>query len=483
MKKLEICLFFLILLGAFVVRLYKFNNSLTDWHSWRQVDTSAVSRNFVVHGFDVLHPRFEDISNVPSGLDNPMGYRFVEFPLYNVLQAGGFVLFKTFSLEQWGRLITIFASLFSVLFIFLLAQNHIGKIGAFFSAGFFAFDPFNIYYSRTVLPDPSMVTATLASVFFFDLFISAKKENKWGIAWYALAIVFGAIALLLKPYAIFFFLPMLYLSYQKWGLKLFLQPLLWIAFILSAMPLALWRVWMMQYPAGIPASSWLFNGGNIRFTGSFFYWIFANRFARTILGIWGLPLFLFGILSRRKSYFFFLSFVAASLLYMIIIARGNVQHDYYQILIIPSIAFMIGLGADRLFHLPKEYGSKVAVLSIVLLCLVGGIGFGWYYVRNNYDTNPTLVEAGQAVDRLTPKDAKILTFRDGDTTFLYYTNRQGWASLEKSLPKMISMGADYIAIVNPTPNDLSGFGEEYAITAQTKDYLIINLHMPIEKRK
>src|SRR5579872_5202483 len=136
MKKWEILLVVCILIGAFAVRLYKFSNPIADWHSWRQVDTSAVSRNFVQNGFDILHPRFEDISNVPSGLDNPNGYRFVEFPIYNVLQAGGYVLFPKVTLEEWGRGVTIIASLFSLLFIFLLVRKYGGKTAAFFAAGF-----------------------------------------------------------------------------------------------------------------------------------------------------------------------------------------------------------------------------------------------------------------------------------------------------------------------------------------------------------
>ena len=79
MKRVKYFLLLLILIGAFGVRLYRFDGPIADWHSWRQSDTSAVSRNFVKYGFDILHPKFDDLSNVPSGLDNPNGYRFVEF--------------------------------------------------------------------------------------------------------------------------------------------------------------------------------------------------------------------------------------------------------------------------------------------------------------------------------------------------------------------------------------------------------------------
>src|ERR1051326_9616750 len=93
-KKSELFILFLILVGGFIVRLYRFNGPVADWHSWRQADTSAVSRNVVNEGFNLLYPKFDDLSNVPSGIyDNPNGYRFVEFPMYNVFQAGLFVLF------------------------------------------------------------------------------------------------------------------------------------------------------------------------------------------------------------------------------------------------------------------------------------------------------------------------------------------------------------------------------------------------------
>jgi len=62
MKKKELFLLLAILIGAFIVRLYHFSWPVADWHSWRQVDTSAVSRNFVKNGFDLLRPKFEDLS-------------------------------------------------------------------------------------------------------------------------------------------------------------------------------------------------------------------------------------------------------------------------------------------------------------------------------------------------------------------------------------------------------------------------------------
>ena len=176
MKRTTILLFLGILFLGFIVRLYKFNNPIADWHSWRQVDTSAVSRNFGNSGFDLLHPKFDDLSNVPSGLDNPNGYRFVEFPIYNIFQAVPFKLFGILTLEEWGRMITIISSLLSLTIIFLLLKKYTDDKVALFSSFLYAVIPYNIYYGRVILPDPTMVMAILGGIYFFDLWINNEKK-------------------------------------------------------------------------------------------------------------------------------------------------------------------------------------------------------------------------------------------------------------------------------------------------------------------
>src|ERR1700722_745520 len=131
-------LLIIILLCGFILRLYRFDNPVADWQSWRQADTSAVARNFVEHGFDLLHPRMNNISNVQSGLDNPQGYFFAEFPIYNATSAGLYVLFHGFTLEEWERIVTDFSSIIAALFIYLLVKRHANKKVALFSAIFYA---------------------------------------------------------------------------------------------------------------------------------------------------------------------------------------------------------------------------------------------------------------------------------------------------------------------------------------------------------
>src|SRR3989344_3740027 len=477
MKRVKYFLLFLILIGAFGVRLYRFDGPIADWHSWRQSDTSAVSRNFVKYGFDILHPKFDDLSNVPSGLDNPNGYRFVEFPIYNLAQGGLYYVFGFLTIEQWGRLVTIFTSIISTVFIYLIVKKYSNETAALFSAFFYAFLPYNIYFSRVILPDPMMVMAILGGIYFFSQWIE-KKNSQFSILnfQFLLSVIFTASSFLLKPYALFFTLPIIYLSLKSFGLKLFFKWQLWLFATLTLAPLVFWRYWMQQYPEGIPVSDWLFNGGNIRFKPSFFYWIFADRIGRLILGYWGIAIFSFGLIQKKsRETLFFFSFLISSLLYLIVIARGNVQHDYYQILIIPSIVIFLGLGAEALLKIPKEYFSQTIARAMFVICVFFMFLFGWYFVRDFFNiNNMSIVIAGEAVDKLTPKNAKVLAPYEGDTSFLYQTRRSGWASFQRALPEMIKMVATHLVFVNTKESDYN-LGKEYKIIQATQDYILFDL--------
>lgn len=477
MKKLEIILLVVLLAGAFLVRLYRFNGPIADWHSWRQADTSAVSRNFIKHGFDLFHPRIDNISNVQTDgkYENPQGYFFAEFPLYNAAQAGLFQLFGVLTLEEWGRLVTIFSSLIAMVFLYLLCKRHAGKTVGFFAVFFYAFLPFVIYYSRTILPGSSMSAALLGGVYFFNRFLDENSTTKRYIFFVA-SLVLTAIAILLMPYALFYILPFLYLLWKKYTFTFFKMWQVYLYALLAVVPFLLWRVWMLQYPEGIPVNAWLLNGNGIRFTGAFFYWLFAERLSRLILGYWGLVLLALALITKRKERGFFFSFALSSLLYLTTVATGNVQHDYYQLVIMPSVVMLLGLGADFLYNSSKDVLNVYAAWILLFVCCLFSVAFGWYAVRDFFNiNNPDIVAAGKAVDRLTPKNAKVIALYNGDSSFLYQTNRSGWASFEKPIPEMIHMGAGYIVIASPTQNDFKGFGTEYTVVGSSSKYLLLDI--------
>lgn len=457
MKKIEFFALLLIIIGAFVIRLYHFSSPVADWHSWRQADTSAVSRNFIKNGFDLLRPKFEDLSIAVSLHDNPQGYRFVEFPIYNAVQAGLFKLFDKYTLDEWGRLVTILSCLTSIVFLYLLTAKYLSVRVGLLTGFFFAFIPYNIYYGRTILPDQSTVTALLIGTYFFSNWIERSKLSIFNLQ-FLISAIFIAGAILLKPYALFFMLPLIYLAWNRFGFGLLKKWQLWLFLIIATIPFGFWRIWMSQeeFLPGIARSDWLFNGNGIRFKGAFFQWLFADRIGRLILGYWGLPFLVLGILKKinKKENWFFFYFIISSLIFMTVIADGNIQHDYYQVLIMPTLAIFLAKGIDLILEKQDMLNRWVSYLMIAV-GIIFMFAFGWFAVRDYYSIqHPHIILAGQAVDALTPKDAKVIAPYGADTTFLYYTNRQGWPVFDRSFKQFKEAGASYIAFADPTPEEL-----------------------------
>ncbi len=178
-KWFEYLLLSLIIILGFVVRLYKIGNPVADWHSWRQADTASVSRVYKEQGINLLLPRYHDISSIQTGVFNPKGYRMVEFPFYNAVTALADNAFPKISLEIWARLITISMALITSFFLYLIGKRLLGKWGGLLTAFFYLFIPFNIYFTRVILPDPMGVCFGVISLWAFLEFTSSDKKLKF----------------------------------------------------------------------------------------------------------------------------------------------------------------------------------------------------------------------------------------------------------------------------------------------------------------
>lgn len=452
---------------GFWVRLRDIKAPLADWHSWRQADTAAVAREYVKNGIDLMHPRYQDISSMQSGKDNPNGYRMVEFPLVN-----GFVAFvytsipvlQQFEIHVVYRFVNIVLSLVSAYFIYKILSAVESQFTGVLAASVFLLLPYNIFYSRTILPEIAMVTTSMIAIWLCIKYLESKKIG-YGITFTLSA----AVALLIKPVAIFLLAPLIPYVISKVGTKIFTPKWILFAFLAIA-PVLWWRWWISQFPEGIPASSWLLNGNGIRFKGAFFQWIFADRIGRIILGYWGLILLGLGTLAKKKSNLIFW-WTVGSFAYLSVFATGNVQHDYYQIPLVPILSILIAYGIQFLRRLNASFLSKYSLLVIVLAFMWA---FSWYHVRTLFAVNnPAIVNAGKAIERISnPQDLVVAPY-SGDTAFLYQTNRSGWP-IGGSIDDKIEKGADYY-VATAKDSETQELMKKYRVVEETNDYVVIDL--------
>lgn len=469
----------LIILFAFIARLYRINYPLLDWHSFRQADTASVTREFIKNGINILEPTYHDLSNIQSGQENPMGYRMVEFPIINAMTALLVKLLPILPLVETSRFISILFSIGTLVFIYFLSEMLSGKKVALVSALTFAILPYIVYYSRVILPEPAMLFFLTASIFGFAKWLKNKL-----IKWYLFSLVGLVVGFLLKPFVGFMAPVYFALAWQEHGKKLFKNPLLYLYPIIAILPMLLWREWITKFPTGIPDSQWLYNGNGIRLRPAWFRWLGYERFLKLILGYIGIIFLPFAFIDKKKDVLVYLSWWIGILLYFIVIATGNIQHDYYQNLMIPILAISIGKGVVVLrTYLEKMFVKKSLVptfyVSWVSLLVVSGlyvtmIVSSWFQVRGFFNVNHwEFQEAGQFVDTKVPDDAKVIAPNFGDTAFLFQTNRTGWP-IGGSIDEKIKLGATHY-VTTTNDEEAQKLSEKYFIIEKTDKYILIDL--------
>jgi hypothetical protein len=482
MKKHWFLILSLVILAAYL-RLYRVDSPLADWHSFRQADTASVTREFTKHNYPIWEPHYQDHSNIASGFDNPEGYRMVEFPLVNYLESLVLKTKPNLDLVVVSRLTSVGFSLLGLVslygFVYLLTKR---RALAFLSGFIFSTLPYSIFYSRVILPEPAMMGTQLAALFLFLLWLQQPNKIKTKSYFlYLSSLIVFAISLLLKPTAIFIAPVYIVLSFAYLGMRALFSPWLISYAILGTAPLMGWRAWIKQFPQGIPVSDWLLNGNGIRLRPSWWRWLFAERIAKLILGYWGTSLLFVGLISKIKTNhrlpslfdLITLTWAGSMLLYLVVFATGNVQHDYYQTLLIPIISILVARG---LVWITEILHTRKIILWISLPLILGLTFFmSWWEIRGYYDIqHPTIVTAGQKVDEITPSDAKIIAPYQGDTAFLFQTNRTGWP-IGFEIEDKITKGADYYVSIN-FDQEAKELMDKYEVIETNPDYVIIKLH-------
>lgn len=477
LKKDGIILFFIILI-ALVLRLYKINIPLADFHSWRQADTAAVSRNFIRYGFDLLHPRYDDLSSIQSGLENPQGYRMVEFPLYNTFSAYLVKVVPQLDVVIASRIINIFFTLLTISVIYYLGLKEVNREVAFFSALTFSIMPFFVFYTRIILPEPTALGLVMISI-FFGYQIKDIKNKLVKNFFYFVSLTFFSLSLLVKPTTIFFSIVFFYLFWKNESIYILKKTYFYFFYILALLPLILWRIYIQNFPEGIPANQWLITSvntskglENIFFRPAFFRWIFFERINNLIFGGYLTFFALLGLITKNKKplfYFFYLT----SFLYLFTFQGGNVQHEYYQILILPSLAFAVGNGINFLLKTQKKIFLNSFSLFFVFLIFILSFYFSFQLIKDRYSYPQDLINIARISQKFIPPEKKVVTDRNGDTTLLFLMDRRGAPAIYKEPLELKKLGYQYLITQNM--EYFEKLKKEFKVVFESNNFGIVEL--------
>lgn len=317
-----------------------------------------------------------------------------------------------------------------------------------------------------------MVFATLAALYFFVRLLETEK-----LLFFILTALFLNVAVLTKPYLLYLLIPMIYLSYHFQGMKAFRNRQLYLLAFLSVVPLLAWRAWMLQFPEGIPSSSWLFNKDNIRFKGAFLHWIIGERLGREILTVGGFFLTTLGAFLKPKknqTYFFHWWLLSVSL-YVVILASGNVEHDYYQVPLVPILVIMMARGVDFLLFDSHKFLIRWITIPSTLILILLTFALGWYEVRSFYQiNNGEIMQAGDVARVILPKEAAVIAPYGRNTALLYQLDRPGWSSVYTSIDELIKLGATHYVSVN-FDAQTEDVMKKFKVIHKTPSFVIVDL--------
>jgi hypothetical protein len=238
-----------------------------------------------------------------------------------------------------------------------------------------------------------------------------------------------------------------------------------------------WRRWITQFPTGIPASDWLFNGDGIRWRPAWFRWLGWERFTKLILGFGGVPLIALGMLPSGKAWPKYLAWWVGVLIYFSVIATGNVRHDYYQVIILPIICLTLGLGGAWIWHY-KPKSVPIWMRASIMVALFGTmVMVANHWIQPYYRTRPDWEKAGQAADKVLPADAKVIAPAFGDTAFLFQTNRTGWP-IGFEIEDKRAKGAQFY-VTTSNDDEARMLKAQYPTLTETPDYIILDLRSPL----
>jgi 4-amino-4-deoxy-L-arabinose transferase-like glycosyltransferase len=421
MKKYSI---YLILLLAFALRLYHIDSPVVGHHSWRQADTAAMARNYYENGYNFLYPQIDWGGNSP-------GYLESEFPIYQFIVA---LCYKAFGFtEFWGRFLSVIFSIITLYYLYKLVKSLIDEPAALWSCFFLALFPRYMFFSRTIIPDITMIMFLVLGVYFFLQASASGKKHM-----FLLSSIFISLAVLTKIYVLFIGLPLLYLAWLKFGKKLLSQWVLWVYSLVVLIPVGLWYYHAHQIGLryGLTVGIWSYGTdkwGNWDIVTTLNFWneIIIVHLARYHFTYAGFIVFLIGLFIARKTREekLFDYWLIATLVFFIIVAKGNYIHDYYQLPFLIPASVYIGKVYSRHFNLNILKYKKAFLLTVSLIVFL-------FLSENNYyrlikkeikdDKSIDRLELGETIKQVVNKNALIVVIDRGDPTIHYLGHRKGW---------------------------------------------------------
>ncbi len=478
----------LIFAGALAFRLWGLFNPLLDFHAWRQTLTAMVARNFLRDGMNLFAPRLDDLTP----------YFEFEFQIFPYLVA---ILYQVLGVKEWlGRLAAALFAMGTLAYLYAIGKKYLDRPAALVAAALFAVLPMVVYYTRTFMPESSLLFFSLMGLHHFGRWLDGEKGRGRD---YALAALGICLAVGVKAPALYLLFPLAFLAWDKLGGRAVRDGRLWLFLLLVLVPPLLWYAYTGAQARAVlgGGSFWLQNdkliGAEYLLRPKFYRLIFLTRLGEKMFAFAAFPLFLAGIcLSVRGRREVFLHvWLGAVLLYFFVVAKGNYIHEYYQLPIIPVGCLFAGKAASAAASRVRRRGVRLgrdplmwAVAALLLFVPVHSI----WKVGERLRMDLSVLRLSRRVDAHTSPEDRLLVQDNHHTDLLYYADRKGWYVShrtkigEAGLESYRKRGVRYYVNRSPPPRlkrwnpALDGYlRKHYRFLEEGRDGIIVDLTRPL----
>jgi hypothetical protein len=433
-KHLDWVVMAVIMLFLAVMLLRNVNAPLLDQHSWRQTDTASFAEGLADGSFDILHPRFlayyPDQYGIGGALES-------EFNLYPLLVAGVYRILGRH--DVLARLVSVLFSLGTPVWVFLLGRRCVGRTAGWLGGLFLGLSPLYVFYGRNVQPDATVLFLSVGTLVFFLRWLDSEGWRD-----YVAAACFAALSLLTKIPSLYVGIPLLFAAWQKYGWRLFARARLWIFALAALLPAAAYYAYarslfhasgMTVYgiAGGWPGSGKFDTLGQLLHAD--FYRVMLVRLRGILLGPYGALLLVLGLAIRpRRQEAVLYAWLGAVMLFVLVVAQGNRQHEYYQLPLVPVAALFVGkalsaLAAPGALNLDLPVIGRRLGVFLAASLLVLSLRSTLANLKPLYKQASILMEVAQATRQLTSAQAPVAIIYDWARVpeVFYYSDRRGWA--------------------------------------------------------
>ena len=453
-----------ILIVAAATRLYKIDAPLLDQLYVKQVYVANKARSIAQGEWNPLRDSLDFLDE--RGRRNRL---IEEIPVFTGILGA---CYRAFGEREWiGRGLSIAATLAAIAALFGLVRREYDDETAIVAALLFAASPLLIFHGRAVLPDTAMLAALLASAWAYR--VAQDKTGRARVLWWIATAALGLLSAMFKYYGLIVLFPLLAMTYRRDGVR----GCLGVRFVAIALamiaPIAVWLA-VVFVPNANPTSKTIYTvlQHPVSLVSPRLYECLFFRFPVKDNGPVASLLMLLGFVAafrKRVDARAVLPWAIAGMFFFFLFAPKVVDHDYYELIMLPSAAILGALGWSWARKELSRFAPKAAQgIALGTLGLAVLIQAPWIMGRK-YDVEVGQLILAERLERLaSPKGRIVVIGHLFSWPIVHYSNREGWIVQETTLPRdwskrlarYRSEGAEYVALYfDPysTSRDRAGF--------------------------